>query len=403
MLEAYAARYRRALDESIIPFWERYGIDRGRGGIFTALDRDGTLSDSKKYIWMQGRAAWMFARLYNEYEPRPAWRDAAQHILGFLQQHGRAADGRFYFSLDRDGAPVFLQRKPYGAVFACLGMLEVARATGDLALRRDAIALFDDIRRWIADPTLLGRPAFAGAPAVSNLADVMVVASLAIEIARVDPHPRFRAVMAQALRDVRRHYDAERRILIENVPLDGRDLGDWYEGRLFNPGHSIEVAWFLLHLLEFVDDPPSRQLAYDVLAGSLEYGWDAEHGGIFYFMDTAGRPPQQLEATMKLWWPHTEAFYALVLAAVLTGEARWLEWLERVDAYSFTRFADPVHGEWFGYLARDGTPALLSKGGPYKGFFHLPRALLFSIQAIERRGVPGVDRLGQAGAADAAE
>jgi N-acylglucosamine 2-epimerase len=86
---------------------------------------------------------------------------------------------------------------------------------------------------------------------------------------------------------------------------------------------------------------------------------------------------------MKLWWPHTEAIYALVLAHTLTGEQRWLDWLQKVDSYSFAHFDDPQYGEWFGYCDRRGEPALTSKGGNYKGFFHLPRALLLSIQRIE--------------------
>ena len=28
---------------------------------------------------------------------------------------------------------------------------------------------------------------------------------------------------------------------------------------------------------------------------------------------------------MKLWWPHTEALYAVILARKLTGEERWLK------------------------------------------------------------------------------
>ncbi|HMO57415.1 MAG TPA: AGE family epimerase/isomerase [Roseiflexaceae bacterium] len=384
MLSTYAARYRRQLDESVIPFWLTHGLDRAHGGSFTCLDRDGSVYDTKKYIWLQGRAIWMFARLYNEYEARQEYLDAATLVCEYVRRYARDERGRYYFSLTQQGQPFFFQRKPYAAVFVMLGLLEYARATGDAAIKTEAIELFWAIERWIADPSLLDRPVLAGNPPVSNLANVMVLASMAIELARFDDDPRYLDVIRRAMEGVVKHYDAGRRILIENVALDGRDMQQWPEGRLFNPGHAIEVAWFLLHMLDFVPSAFHEQLALDTLEGSLEYGWDAEYGGLYYFMDIAGRPTLQLEANMKLWWPHTEAIYALVLAAMRTGEQRWLNWLERVDAYSFEHFADPDHGEWFGYLDRSGRPALMSKGGNYKGFFHLPRALLFSIQAIER-------------------
>lgn len=90
---------------------------------------------------------------------------------------------------------------------------------------------------------------------------------------------------------------------------------------------------------------------------------------------------------MKLWWPHTEAIYALVLAYEKTREGKWLDWLRRVDDYAFRTFVDWEFGEWFGYCDRQGRPANRMKGGPYKGFFHVPRCLLFSLQRLKRCGI----------------
>ena len=124
-------------------------------------------------------------------------------------------------------------------------------------------------------------------------------------------------------------------------------------------------------------------MACDVIQGSLDTGWDREHGGLYYFMDVENRPTLQLESSMKLWWPHTEALYALVLAYSQTQEPRWLSWLERVHDYTFEHFVDREYGGWFGYCDRRGHLTHTAKGGNYKGFFHVPRALLFCIQAIE--------------------
>jgi N-acylglucosamine 2-epimerase len=383
MLENYLQSYQQALFESVVPFWLKHSLDRDYGGTYSCLDRDGTVYDSKKYIWLVGRSVWMFSRLYNECGRQQAHLDAATLGVTFLEKNALDEKGRYYFSLTREGKPFFFQRKPYSAVFAMLAYLEYARASGQDAYKQKAVDLFWEITRWIDNPELLGRPSLVGAPQTSSLANVMVLAGMALELAQVDQDERYIGFMKKAIEGCRLHYAPKRRILMENVALDGAALPDSPEGRFFNPGHSIEVAWFMLHVLEHVDDENARTMAYDIIEGSLEYGWDREYGGLYYFMDLENRPTLQLESAMKLWWPHTEALYALVLAYTKTREQRWLDWLKKVHDYSFEHFVDSEHGGWFGYCDRRGNLTHTCKGGNYKGFFHVPRALLFCIQAIE--------------------
>lgn len=385
MLEAYAEQYREDLTGRVIPFWLDHSLDREYGGYFTCLERDGTVYDTKKYLWLQGRQVWTFSRLYNEFEARDEYLEAAGLGLRFIRAHARDPQGRFYFSLTRDGRPYFYQRKPYAAVFYLLGLLEYGRATNDRGCLAEAEEVFWRVVEWIERPELMDRPVLAGQPTVSSLANVMVLASMAIELQRVRPDPRYLEVMAKAVAGARRHYDPERRLLMEHALLAEGNIAEWPEGRFFNPGHSIEVGWFLLHLLEFVDDPDCRQLALDAIEGSLEFGWDKEYGGLFYFMDVEGKPTLQLESSMKLWWPHTEALYAVILAYDLTREPRWLEWLERLDAYACGHFVDREYGEWFGYCDRRGELTHTCKGGSYKGCFHVPRFLLMSLQRLEAK------------------
>ena len=383
MLTEFAARYRRDLFESVIPFWMKHSIDREHGGYFTCLDRDGSLYDDRKYMWLNGRQVWTMSRLYNEVEKRPEWLEAARLGADFLRRHARDERGRCYFSLTRDGQPAAYQRKPYAAVFIMLGWFEYAKASGEEWARREAMDLFWQVRRWIAEPGLLGRPVLAGAPAFSQLADIMVRISMALEIAAVDPDPQYRDILRELYGAAMLHLDPDRGVLLENVAPDGTRRPELPEGRLVCPGHVAEVCWFLLHLLEIVPDAGRVQEVLRILEASLHFGWDADHEGLLYFVDTNGRPPLQLEAGMKLWWPHTEAIYALVLAYSQTGEVKWLDWLRRVDAYAYRTFADPEYGEWFGYCDRAGKPTHMLKGNSYKGCFHVPRALLFSIQRIE--------------------
>jgi N-acylglucosamine 2-epimerase len=385
VLQAYREIYFKNLTASVIPFWHDNSPDWEHGGSFSCLDRRGRVFDTKKYTWLVARSAWMFARLYNDFEENPDFLKMASLGIGYLQEYARDENGRYYFSLNREGEPWFFQRKPYGAVFAMMAYLEYYKSSGKDAYRKEAIDLFWKIHRWIQDPAELGRPRMSGVPAMSNLADVMVMAGMALELSAVESDPQYREVMATAMEQCKRHFNPALKVLMENVPLDpGQKIMQWPEGRLFNPGHSIEVAWFIMRLLDHFDDREMFSLALEVLGGSLDVGWDKEFDGIFYFMDIEGQPTLQLESGMKLWWPHTEAIYALVLAFCRTEDARWLGWLDKVHQYAFSHFVDAEDGGWFGYCDRQGRLTHTSKGSHYKGFFHVPRALLFCIQEIDR-------------------
>jgi len=380
MLPELTARYRRNLFDSVIPFWMNHSLDPVHGGQFHCLARDGHVYDTRKYVWMQGRAVWMFSKLYNEVEPRPEWRAAAESILRFLDAHATGDEHRTYFSLTADGRPVFLQRKPYSAFFHLLACTEFSKIASNGHHVDHAKVLYHRILQWMDQPDLLGRHALPGQTPMRALADVYVKAFMALELRAVDPDPAYDTLLRQCLREAREHWLPSHRTLLENkaAHLDSPDA------RLLCPGSALEVSWLMWHVLEAlsIEDPEYEQFLLDVIEGSLQTGWDAEHGGLFYFLDAAGEPPLQLEANMKLWWPHTEAIYALILAYTKTRDHKWLHWLERVDRYTFATFVDWNHGEWFGYCDRYGKPALELKGGPYKGFFHVPRCLLFSLQRL---------------------
>ena len=123
--------------------------------------------------------------------------------------------------------------------------------------------------------------------------------------------------------------------------------------------------------------------AAEILDWSLELGWDKEYGGLLYFIDFESKPPEPLEWDMKLWWAHAEALYALLLTYKLLKKEKHLEWYNRLHKWVFNHFPDPEHGEWFGYLHRDGSPSLLLKGSMWKGMYHLPRALLLCMKVLD--------------------
>jgi len=182
------------------------------------------------------------------------------------------------------------------------------------------------------------------------------------------------------------HYKEEYKCVLENVGLDGSIL-DNPTGRTINPGHSIENSWFLMNYANLTGDKELLEKALNILKWSLEIGWDKEYGGIYYFRDLYSRPCEQLEHDMKLWWVHNESLIATLTAYALTGDEFYFEWYEKLHKYVYERFPDKEHGEWYGYLHRDGTVSHAQKGSLWKGPFHLPRCLILCekiLSAIER-------------------
>jgi N-acylglucosamine 2-epimerase len=333
---------------------------------------------------MQGRQVWMLSRLCNEVDRKPEWLSAARIGADFLRRNAFDARGRCWFSTSREGKPAFFQRKPYSGVFVALGFLEYARATGDLWFREKAIDLFWKVREWIGDARLLDRPPLEGAPSFSQLADIYALTSLALEFVREEAgNARYHGILKECLLKVRLHYEPSRRLLMENASTDPafRSLP---EGRLVCAGSIFEICWFLFRALDLHPDPELERLLLQAVEGAIEFGWDREYGGFSYFQDLEGRSPAQLEANMKLWWVHAEALYCLLACFHRTRDEKWLRWLEEVVDWTWRHFPDPQYGEWFGYLDRRGDPALSLKGGSYKGCFHIPRALLFSLQLLEQ-------------------
>jgi N-acylglucosamine 2-epimerase len=372
---AYADLYRRTLLEDVIPFWERHSPDREHGGYFTCLDRDGAVYDTDKFVWLQGRQVWTFSMLYNRVEARPEWLEMARLGADFLREHGMDQNGDWYFALSRQGEPLVQPYNIFSDCFAAMAFGQYALAAGDDSAAELARATYRNILKRQANPKGLYNKQVAGTRPLQNFALPMILCNLVLELEPLLPAGEVEAAIDNCVGTIMgRFLDPVRRLVVENIAPDGSRV-DSFDGRLLNPGHAIEAMWFLMDIGQRRGDNALIQQAADVVLATLEFGWDAEHGGIFYFLDRLGKPPQQLEWDQKLWWVHLETLVATLMGYALTRRPECWAWFERVHAYTWARFPDPKFGEWFGYLDRRGDALLPLKGGKWKGCFHLPRAL----------------------------
>jgi N-acylglucosamine 2-epimerase len=383
---ALAAQYRDTLLDDVIPFWLRHGMDAEHGGILTCLDRDGGVYDSDKSVWFQGRAAWMFATLFNTVEPRREWLDAARSCVEFMRRHCFAPEGKMYFTVTRDGRPLRMRRYVFSESFAAIGNAAYAKAAGDARAAEDAAKCFATYLRFSFQPGAMlpkyepTRPMKGiGAHMIgiataqelrANLGDITVSGRTCTEW------------IDRSITEIERDFlKPEHEALMECVGPCG-ELIDHAEGRTLNPGHAIECAWFLMHEGSLRNDARLIKLGATILDWMWKRGWDAEHGGLLYFTDLRGLPVQEYWHDMKFWWPHNEAIIATLLAWKLTGEPRYAEMHRLVHDWSFAHFADAEHGEWYGWLHRDGSVSSCAKGSMWKGPFHLPRCLWYCMRLL---------------------
>jgi len=380
-----ALQYQNELLNNVIPFWLEKSQDKVEGGYFTCLDREGNVYDTDKFIWLQGREIWMFSSLYNKLDKRDEWLECAIQGGEFLKKNGHDGNLNWYFSLNRKGRPLIEPYNIFSYTFATMAFGQLSIATKNKEYENIAKKTFDIILSKIANPKGKWNKTYPGTRNLKNFALPMIISNLALEIEHLIDPETLNKVMENSIHEV---MDVFLRpelngIIVENVELDG-SLSDTFEGRLVNPGHAIESMWFMMDLGERLNRPDLIKKAVETTLTMLEYGWDNQFGGIFYFMDRKGFPPQQLEWDQKLWWVHIETLIALLKGYKLTGSEKCLSWFEKVHNYTWSHFKDPEYPEWWGYLNRQGEVLLNLKGGKWKGCFHVPRGLFQCWKLLEQ-------------------
>lgn len=374
-LVALADQYKSELLENVLPFWEKHSRDQEQGGYFTCLLRDGTVFDTDKFIWLQARQVWLFSSLYERFEARSSWLEFALHGADFLEKHGRDQAGNWFFSLNKAGQPLVQPYNIFSDCFAAMAFGQLYKITKEKRYADIATTTFEHVLDRQENPKGQYHKSYPGTRPLKNFALPMILCNLCLELESLLQPDVVESTINTCIQEVMNvFYDENSGVIRENVYPDGR-FSDSFEGRLLNPGHAIEAMWFIMDLAIRNQDELLAQKAAKRSLQMLEHGWDHQNGGIFYFMDSQGYPPQQLEWNQKLWWVHLETLIAMLKAYRLTRDEAYRQGFEKVHQYTWSHFPDPKFGEWFGYLNRDGKVLLDLKGGKWKGCFHVPRGL----------------------------
>ncbi len=382
-LKAKQAFYKKQLLENTVPFWFPRSYDNEYGGFLLMRDRDGSLIDTDKAVWIQGRATWLLATLYNTVEQKKEWLEGAKLGVDFLLNKCFSPDGQMYFHVTREGNPIRKRRYFFSETFAAIALAAYAKASGDEQIATKAREVFGICLEY-ADGIRPLTKKFEDTRPSKGIGIPMIMINTAQQIRETIGDERCDAYIEKWINEIKTNFVKDDiRCVMEQVAPNG-DIIDHIDGRTLNPGHAIEGAWFILHEAKYRNnDPQLIDLGCRMLDYMWERGWDKEYGGILYFRDVYNKPVQEYWQDMKFWWPQNEAIIATLLAYTITGNEKYRQWHEQIHEYAYKHFLDNEFGEWYGYLHRDGRISQTAKGNMFKGPFHLPRQEWYCFKMLE--------------------
>ncbi len=386
----YLHLFEKELFDSCIPFWLNNGFDTVNGGMYTSLDREGNIYSTDKSVWMQGRAGYMFSKIANTFGNKEIYLPVAKSCIDFLNAHCIDDDGRMYFTVTADGKPLRKRRYMFSETFYIIANAEYYKATGDKECLANARKYYDFCLDMYKDPTKdpykitpKSVPGTRDMKAL-NLPMILLNVTSVLRDADLKKTAYYDKIAKSLVDDIKAFNVKDTGFMLEGLGVNGEYFKESAGARVVNPGHSIELSWFLLDEAIYEGDDELAEFSAKVFDTAFEFGWDDIYGGILYFKDIEGHPVEAYEHDMKLWWPHNEAIIASLKLYKKTGNEKYFNIFERVVDYAFDHFSDFKYGEWYGYLRRDGKPTEPPcKGHTYKGPFHVLRMLTLVIELLK--------------------
>ena len=380
--DTYAEEIEGGLD-----FWAEHGVDWEKGGLVTYLDREGNWYLDEKQGWFTGRAMYSFARGYNDFKKKQKWLDAALNLYDFLIAHQfiPGENGKLYHNMDRDGNPCSPHPKAckpgaswnpslHDESFAVMGLAELYRATGREDVKQTLYRLFNVQQFIFRNPDFFknGKLSPKDMQPKVGLGTLMSLLCSVQTLRQCDPdrEAMYTECIATYIDEVFKYYYIPERKLLTEQEVDC-------------PGHSMEVAWFMLAEGMYTKNQELINTCADIVMTLFDMGWDKQYGGFIVLMNFEGRAAFDICGNLKYWWPNNELLIGLMYSYIGTGRIEFLERYRQVHEWVFAHFPDREHGEWYGYLNHDGTPLSHTKGDNQKGPYHLYRSFYAIKDLIE--------------------
>jgi len=388
----FADELRRQLFEEFLPFWENGAFDEELGGIMCYLYDDGSVQDDRKDIWYQGRGIWVYSYLFNHIDPNPKWLDRASRIRDFMVEYMHQGDGTWIGTVDRRGNPVAALdmsrgENIYGALFAAVGLIQLAKVTGgeaDLELAKLSI------RKSVE---LYETPSYGGivVPEHEGLGlraqgHSFMFVWVIPQLLDLDPDPWFESVALEHLDHIENDFwNAEYGISNETLLHDYSRIPSLADQMV--PGHSVETQWMAMDLANRLGDNERAARFRTRMRRLIEMNWDHVFDGLGdldFHVFASDDHPAGPDFSVKAMWAQCEILVGALKVYSETGDAWALRWYERGWEY-IQRTMRTDSGVWTQAVDRRGNAIERPGISAYrKGNFHQPRALMMNLVELEK-------------------
>jgi len=394
-------RVERDLTANILPFWAQRGFNPATGGLVGVVTNDlRVFPDVPQHSVLAARVLWTFAEA-QRLVPDPRWLEAGRRALALIQgPFWDGENGGVFWNLHPDGAPLSDRKQVYAQAFALYGLVAWHRATGEAAALERAQDIFHLLEGHARDRALGGyvealsrtwtpledmRLSEKDLNSPKSYNTLLHVLEAYTVLARVWPDPSVREALRALLTIC---LDK----LVTEKPFPHCELFFDMAWHTLLPkisyGHDIEASWLFWEAAVALGDEAltarTKRVALDLADAVLAHGIDAD-GAVLYDGDASG--PLN---TDKHWWPQAEAVVGFLNAWQIGGKPQHLDAALRAWEFIEAKVIDPVHGEWFALLDRNGhvmpdypIHPESHKIGPWKCPYHNARACMEVMRRLE--------------------
>lgn len=371
---ADAARLRDRLKtwavEAAYPVWWEVGADHAKGGFFEKIDLDGEAVEGPRRGRVLPRQIYAYA-IAGDLGWSGPWRTAVEHGLAFYLSAYRRSDGQFRTLVGPHGESLDDTADLYDQAFALFALAAVAKALPARADDARAMALV--VRERLITERKHPVAGFhqthpPSAPLQSNPHMHLFEAMLAWN--EIDNDPAWRALADEiAELALSRFIHAPSGQIREFFDLDWNPAPG-VSGRICEPGHQFEWGWLLLRWGKLTSRPDATTAALRMIDDAEARGVDLSRGvAINALLDDFSTHDNGARL-----WPQTERIKAAVLAAEITGEARYWDMAAAGAEGLLAYLRTPVPGLWRDKYQPDET--FVEEPAPASSFYHIALAIL---------------------------
>ena len=381
MQSQFTKEIRAELTDHIIPFW--HGLrDDVNGGFIGQVDVDLTRHpEAVKGCILNSRILWFFSESYMALKDSLLLEDA-DHAYAMLLRMTDEQNGGVYWALNADGTVADGTKHTYNQAFAIYALSAYYRATGKEEALRRAEALFDVIESHCCDaggyleaftadwqPESNEKLSENGVMAGRTMNTLLHVLEGYTGLYEASRSPKVRERLYFIFDIFKNHvYNPEKHRQEVFFDHEYHTLID-----LHSFGHDIETSWLADHTLDVLGDEALtaeiRPMLQAMAAHTLEAAF-TDHG--FANESERGRVD-----TKRVWWVQAEALLGFLNAWQRTGEERYRQAALTQWRYIRDVLVDRRDGsEWYWYIREDGTPGELPIVEPWKCPYHNGRMAL---------------------------